>query len=96
LPDIARHVIGYRLIRETRVHNAFDYVAGNTCEAVDAGEAALVAIDPAQGAVRVLVGRGLHFSTSQLNLSRVSHRNSMNPPSVSLKSGHDKPKSGRV
>jgi len=40
--------------------------------------------------------RGLHSSTSQLNLSRIRPRHSMKPPSVFHKSAHDKPKSGRV
>jgi hypothetical protein len=43
-----------------------------------------------------VLGRGLHSSTSQLNFSRCCHRTSMKPPSVSLKSAHDKPKSWRV
>ena len=50
----------------------------------------------ADGAKGGAGGRGLHSSPSQLNLSRFCHRNSMKPPSVSHKSAHDKPKSGRV
>jgi hypothetical protein len=41
-------------------------------------------------------GMALHSYTSELNLSHFYHRTSMKPPSVSHKSAHDKPKSGRV
>ena len=31
LADVARHVIGYHVTNETRVHNVLDDVAGNMC-----------------------------------------------------------------
>ena len=41
-------------------------------------------------------GRGLHSSTSQLNLSRYCHYKSMDNPAYPAKGAYDEPKSGRV
>jgi hypothetical protein len=41
-------------------------------------------------------GRGLHSSTSHLNLSRFGHRNSLKPPTYPAESAHVKQDIGRV
>ena len=65
LMDAPRHVIGFQVTQETRVQNAFDDVANTTYQTLTHGERPFFLMP--------VLGRGLHSSTSQLNLSRSCH-----------------------